>query len=90
MALPLCTTLAPHRLRLLIRPEIAFSLPGTAELAIRMVSPSPTRILWSRLAIRASAAIGSPWDPVQINVALFGASRSSWSSGTIRPLGTVR
>ena len=65
--------------------EMAFSLPGITELAIRMVSPSPTRILWSRFAIRDSAAIGSPWEPVQTRVALLAGSFSSWSSGTIRP-----
>ena len=73
-----------------MRPEMAFSLPGTAELAMRMVSPSPTRILWSRLAIRASAAIGSPCEPVQISVALWAGSFSSCSSGTTRPWGTLR
>ena len=71
-------------------PEMAFSLPGITELAIRMVSPSPTRILWSRLAIRDSAAIGSPWEPVQISVALLAGIRSSWSSGTIRLCGHAR
>ena len=53
---------------------------------MRIVSPSPTRILWSRLAIRDSAAIGSPWEPVQISVALLAGIRSSWSSGTIEVL----
>ena len=66
--------------------EMAFSLPGITELAIRMVSPSPTRILWSRFAIRESAAIGSPCEPVQIRVALLAGRRSSCSSGTMRPL----
>ena len=70
--------------------EMAFSLPGITELAIRMVSPSPTRILWSRFAIRESAAIGSPCDPVQIRVTLLAGSFSSCSSGTIRPFGTLR
>ena len=37
------------------------------------MSPLPIRIMWSRLAIRASAAIGSPWDPVQIRVILLSA-----------------
>src|SRR5665811_982042 len=45
----------------------AFSLPGIREDASNTVSPSPTSILWSRLAIRESAAIGSPWEPVQID-----------------------
>jgi hypothetical protein len=70
--------------------EIAFSLPGMTELAIRMVSPSPIRILWSRLAMRDSAARGSPWDPVQIRVALLAGIFSSWSRGTIRLGGTLR
>ena len=51
------------------------------ELAISTVSPSPTRILWSRLAIRDSAAIGSPCEPVQIRVALLAGSFSSSLSG---------
>jgi len=50
-----------------------FSLPGISDDASTIVSPGPTSISWSRLAMRDSAAIGSPCDPVQINTA--------WSSG---------
>ena len=31
------------------------------------MSPSPIRMRWSRLAIRDSAAIGSPCEPVEIS-----------------------
>ena len=90
MALPLWTTFAPQRVSPLITPEMAFSLPGITELAISTVSPSPTRILWSRLAIRDSAAIGSPCEPVQTSAILLGFIRSSCSSGTTRLSGTLR
>ena len=55
---------------------MAFSLPGISELASSTVSPVPTRIMWSRLAIRDSAAIGSPCDPVQTSVTFSSASFS--------------
>ena len=55
---------------------MAFSLPGMSELASSTVSPSVIRMTWSRLAIRASAAMGSPWEPVQTIAAL--------SAGTVR------
>ncbi len=44
----------------------AFSLPGMRLEASSTVSPSPTSMRWSRLAMRDRAAIGSPWLPVQI------------------------
>jgi hypothetical protein len=47
---------------------MAFSLPGISELASSTVSFGPMRIRWSRLAIRDSAAMGSPCDPVQTRV----------------------
>ena len=45
----------------------AFSLPGISDDASTTVSPSLIRIWWSRLAIRDSAAIGSPCEPVEIS-----------------------
>ena len=42
----------------------AFSLPGIRLEARMTVSPLPTSIWCSRLAMRPSTAIGSPWDPV--------------------------
>ena len=69
---------------------MAFSLPGISELASSTVSPSPMRIMWSRLAIRDSAAIGSPCEPVQISVILSSGSFSSSLRSTTRPLGMLR
>ncbi len=69
---------------------MAFSLPGMRELASRTVSPLPMRITWSRLAIRDSAAIGSPWEPVHTRVTLWSGSLSSSFVLTTRPEGTFR
>ena len=65
--------------------ETYSSLPGIGLALTMTVSPgwiSTKR--WSRLAIRARPAIGSPWAPV---VAI-----TSWASGwsLIRSLGTIR
>src|SRR6516225_9966167 len=63
-ALPRCTTLAPSRVSSLMTRFTAVSFPGTSDEARITVSPSAIRIGWSRAAIRASADIGSPCDPV--------------------------
>ena len=52
----------------------AFSLPGISDDASTTVSPGPILIWWSLLAMRDSAAIGSPCEPVQIS--------TTWSSGS--------
>jgi hypothetical protein len=70
---------------------MAFSLPGMSELAMRTVSPSVMLTGWSRLAILASAAIGSPWEPVATIVIWSGRRRSrALRSLTTRPSGIVR
>ncbi len=69
---------------------MAFSLPGMRELASRTVSSLPMRIMWSRLAIRDNAAIGSPWEPVHTSVILWSGSFSSSFVLTTRPEGTFR
>ena len=53
--------------------KTAFSLPGTSEDARMTMSPSPTSTGWVRLAMRPSAAMGSPWLPVLMS--------TIWSSG---------
>ena len=68
---------------------MAFSLPGMTELASSTVSPSPTRITWSRLAIRDSAAIGSPCDPVQTRAILFGGQLLQLLEGDDQALGDL-
>ena len=65
MALPLCTTLAPQRVRPLMTRKTAFSLPGISEEARMTVSPSTIADLVvavghpgqrrHRLALRAGA-----------------------------------
>ena len=71
----------------------ADSLPGISEEARMTVSPSAIRIGWSRAAIRDSADMGSPWDPVQTRTTSPGgmpsASRGSTSSPP-RTEGTLR
>ena len=62
---------------------------GSASWPSARCRPRPIRIGWSRLAIRASAAIGSPWDPVQIRVIWSSGSSSSSLRSTTRPSGTV-
>ena len=52
------------------------------------VSPSATRIGWSRPAIRDSADIGSPWDPVEIRTIRSAGSSSTSLRSTMRPPGT--
>ena len=69
---------------------MALSLPGMSELASRKVSPSLIWIWWSPFAIRASAAIGSPCDPVQMSVTLLSGIESSFFASTTRPRGMVR
>jgi hypothetical protein len=58
-------TSAPRRARWFITRPIAFSLPGMARAEITTVSSGPTLTWrWSSIAMRDSAAIGSPCDPV--------------------------
>ena len=66
----------------------AVSFPGTSDEARITVSPSAIRIGWSRPAIRASADIGSPCDPVEINTIRSGGSSSASRRSTSRPPGT--
>ncbi len=68
--------------------DTAVSFPGTSDEARITVSPSAIRIGWSRPAIRASADIGSPWDPVEISTIRSGGISSASFSSTIRPPGT--
>ena len=68
----------------------AFSLPGISEDASTTVSPAPILTGWSPLAIRARAAIGSPWDPVDISTTSCGGSASTSRASTRMPSGTVR
>ena len=68
---------------------MAFSLPGISDEAIRTVSPgSRLTCWWLLLAMRDSAAIGSPCEPVDINTILFGGAASILSTTT--PSGTRR
>ena len=70
---------------------MAFSLPGISELAMSTVSPAVMLTGWSRLAIRARAAIGSPCDPVAMIVIWSGRSRSrALRSLTTSPSGMLR
>jgi hypothetical protein len=48
------------------------------------------RMTWSRLAIRDSAAIGSPWEPVHTRQTWLAGSFSSTFMSTTRPSGTLR
>ena len=68
--------------------DTAVSLPGTSEEASTTVSPSAIRIGWSRPAIRDSADIGSPCDPVEISTMFSGGISSASRSSTISPPGT--
>ena len=70
--------------------KTAFSLPGIRLEASTTVSPSPTSIRWSRLAIRDSAAIGSPCEPVQTSTTWSSGSLSSALTSTSTPSGTLR
>ena len=54
------------------------------------VSPSAMRIGWSRPAIRDSADIGSPCDPVEISTTSCGRSSSASRMSTSMPPGTCR
>ncbi len=67
-----------------------FSLPGISEDARITVSPSPMRMKWSRLAMRDSADIGSPCEPVQTSTIFSSGRSSSCLTSTISPAGTWR
>jgi hypothetical protein len=67
----------------------AVSLPGISEEARITVSPSATRIGWSRPAIRDSADIGSPCDPVEMSTIPSGGSSSASRMSTMSPPGTA-
>ena len=62
--------------------------PGTSDEARTTVSPGAILIGWSRAAIRASADIGSPCDPVEISTICSGGSSSASRRSTSRPPGT--
>ena len=68
----------------------ADSFPGTRDEASRTVSPAAMRMGWSRLAMRESAAIGSPCDPVQMRTTDSGGSSSTSRESTSSPGGTFR
>ena len=87
-ALPRCTTRAPSRVSSLMIRFTALSFPGTSDEARITVSPSAIRIGWSRAAIRASADIGSPCDPVEISTIRSGGISSASRSSTTSPPGT--
>ncbi len=89
-ALPLCTMRAPQRVRPLMTRLTAFSLPGISEDASSTVSPSVMRIEWSRFAIRDSADIGSPCDPVHTSTSRSPGMPSSSFCSTMMPSGTLR
>jgi hypothetical protein len=61
-----------------------------SELASSTVSPSVMRMTWSRLAMRDSAAIGSPCEPVQTRQTLCAGIFSSCFMSTTSPSGTSR
>lgn len=61
-----------------------------SELASSTVSPGPMSMMWSLLAMRDSAAIGSPCDPVQIITISVAGSFSSTFMSTTRPAGILR
>ena len=68
LATSLCTTTAPARDSWLMTRYTAVSLPGTSELASTTVSPAAmVTWRWSPRAIRPSALIGSPCDPVDMS-----------------------
>ncbi len=69
---------------------IGFSLPGICDDASTTVSPWPIRTLWSLLAIRDSAAIGSPCDPVHISTTWSSGRSSILRASTRMSGGTVR
>ena len=74
-ALPLWMTFAPALASRLMTRLTAFSLPGTGVAAMTTVSPRSTvTVLWSPLAMRASAESGSPWLPVHMTTTFSGAS----------------
>ena len=77
--LPLWMTFAPALASRLMTRLTAFSLPGTGVAAMITVSPrSMVTVLWSPLAMRASAESGSPWLPVHMTTTFSGAS--PWAS----------
>ena len=65
--------------------DTADSLPGTSDDARITVSPSAIRIGWSRPAIRDSADIGSPCEPVEISTIWSGGISSASLRSTSRP-----
>ena len=64
-------------------------MPGISDDARITVSPSATLIGWSLPAIRDSADIGSPWDPVEMSTIRSGGSSSASLRSTMRPPGTT-
>ena len=71
-------------------PVMEVSLPGTTEEASSTVSPGLSLIWCVWLAMRPSAAIGSPWEPVEISAILSSGMSCSFLKSTTRPLGILR
>ena len=68
--------------------KTALSLPGTREDARTTVSPGSIRICWcARLAIRDSADIGSPCEPVETSTTCSGGRLSMSRRSAISPAG---
>jgi hypothetical protein len=87
----LCTTVAPQRLSPLTTRQTAVSLPGTSDDASTTVSSASMRTWrWSRLAMRDSADIGSPCEPVEMRHSCSGGRSSISFASTMSPGGIVR
>ncbi len=72
--MPLWTTLAPSPVSPLMTRKTEFSLPGIRLEASTTVSPGSIAIRsWLRAAIRDSADIGSPWEPVEMMTTWLGS-----------------
>jgi hypothetical protein len=69
---------------------MAFSLPGISELAMSTVSPALSWIWCVSLAMRESAARGSPWDPVHTRQTLASGMDWSFLKSTTSPRGIFR
>ena len=54
------------------------------------MSPVPTWMRWSPLAIRDRAAMGSPCEPVDISTILSSGKSSTFFRSTRMPSGTFR
>ncbi|MNW53945.1 hypothetical protein D3C74_315260 [compost metagenome] len=70
--------------------KTAFSLPGMSDEARITVSPWPTETLWSPFAMRDSAAMGSPCEPVHMSTTSSSRSESTFLRSIRTPSGTLR